>query len=96
MNNKFPGLQISFLASVFLCFSVVSGFSQTETPPAPSAPKTVTVPAVQEKKLPNGLTVAVVQRTSSPLVTVQLLVKAGRSCTPITTASRGSSRRTRT
>jgi zinc protease len=59
-----------------LCVSVVNIFAQ-ETPPAPSAPKTATVPAVVEKKLPNGLTVAVVERKSSPLVTMQLLVKTG-------------------
>ncbi|MGH9820122.1 MAG: M16 family metallopeptidase, partial [Pyrinomonadaceae bacterium] len=42
-----------------------------------SAPKTVVIPAVKEKKLANGLTVAVVERKSSPLVTIQLLVRAG-------------------
>lgn len=48
-----------------------------EQPPAPSAPKAVSVPAVKEKKLPNGLMVAVVERKNVPLVTVQLLIKNG-------------------
>ncbi|HEX9961905.1 MAG TPA: pitrilysin family protein [Pyrinomonadaceae bacterium] len=48
-----------------------------EAPPAPSAPRPVQIPAVKEKKLPNGLTVAVVERKTVPLVTVQLLVKSG-------------------
>jgi zinc protease len=48
-----------------------------ETPPAPSSPKAVSVPPVQEKNLSNGLTVAVVERRSVPLVTIQLLVKSG-------------------
>lgn len=60
----------------------ISGYSQTETPPAPAPPKTVSVPAVQEKKLVNGLTVAVVPRTNVPLVTVQLLVKNGAFSEP--------------
>lgn len=50
-----------------------------EMPPAPSAPKSVQVPAVTEKKLPNGLTIAVVERKGVPLVTIQLLVKSGAS-----------------
>jgi len=82
MKTKSVDLRILLLGFTFLCASVLSGFAQTETPPAASAPKTVTVPAVQEKKLSNGLTVAVVQRESSPLVTVQLLVKAGASAEP--------------
>lgn len=51
--------------------------AQIETPPAPAAPKSVVVPAVKERKLPNGLTIAVVERRRVPLVTVQLLVKSG-------------------
>jgi zinc protease len=48
-----------------------------ETPPAPGQPRSVQIPAVQERKLPNGLTVAVVERRGVPLVTVQLLVRSG-------------------
>jgi len=81
IHNSFH-LRSVFPVFVFLCASVVNTFAQIETPPAPSAPKSVTIPAVQERKLQNGLTVAVVQRTSSPLVTVQLLVKAGASSEP--------------
>ena len=65
-----------FVFLCVLCASVVNLFAQ-ETPPAPSAPKSATVPAVKEKKLPNGLTVAVVERKGVPLVTIQLLVKNG-------------------
>jgi zinc protease len=68
-----------FLVSLCLCVSAVMTFSQTETPPAPAAPKTVSIPAVQEKKLANGLTVAVIERKGNPLVTVQLVVKTGAS-----------------
>jgi len=64
-------------SSLCLGVSAVRTFGQTETPPAPSAPKIATIPAVAEKKLANGLTVAVVERKSSPLVTMQLLIKSG-------------------
>ena len=67
-----------FVFLCVLCASVVNLLAQ-ETPPAPSAPKSATVPAVKEKKLPNGLTVAVVERKGVPLVTIQLLVKSGAS-----------------
>lgn len=60
-----------------LCVLCVGIFAQTDAPPAPGAPKSVQIPAVKEKKLPNGLTVAVVERKNVPLVTIQLLVKAG-------------------
>jgi zinc protease len=72
--NKF------LLLSLCLCVSVVSFsvniFGQ-ETQPVPGAPRPVQIPAVQEKKLSNGLTVAVIERRNVPLVTVQLLVRSG-------------------
>ena len=64
-------------AFLLFTFSFAVGTAQTEAPPEPSAPRSVTVPAVKEKKLANGLTVAVVERKGSPLVTIQLLVKSG-------------------
>lgn len=68
----------TFFVLLFLPFMFsISVAAQVETPPAPSAPKPATVPAVAEKKLGNGLTVAVAERKSSPLVTIQLLVKSG-------------------
>lgn len=68
-------LLIASLVSLF-----ISAVSAQEQPPAPSAPKAVSVPSVVEKKLPNGLTVALVQRTATPIVTIQLLIKCGASC----------------
>jgi len=78
-TNRTLILPLTYFVLLFLCVSVVTVISQTEAPPAPAAPKTVSVPAVQEKKLPNGLTVAVIERKSSPIVTVQLLVRTGAS-----------------
>lgn len=71
--NKFIRY-VSFLP-VFVILSLPL-FAQ-ETPPAPSAPRSVTVPAVKEKELPNGLRVVVVEKRSSPLITAQLLITSG-------------------
>ena len=71
----FRYLLITFFAVSALAFDLAA----QETPPAPGAPKSVKVPAVQEKKLANGLTVAVVERNSVPLVTINLLVRSGAS-----------------
>ncbi|MET0754279.1 MAG: pitrilysin family protein [Pyrinomonadaceae bacterium] len=74
-NSKF---KIQNFLSVIGILAMLCGanFAQ-ETPPTPGAPKTVAIPAVKENKLPNGLTVAVVERKNVPLVTVQLLVRSG-------------------
>ena len=48
-----------------------------EKPPTPGAPRPTKIPTVIEKKLPNDLTVATVNRQNVPLVTVQLLVSSG-------------------
>ncbi len=74
-NSKFK-IQ-NFLSVLGLLGVLCSANFAQETPPTPGAPKTVTIPAVKENKLPNGLTVAVVERKNVPLVTVQLLVRSG-------------------
>ena len=62
--------------SLCLCVFAINLNAQ-EVPPAPGASKTVSVPAVKETKLGNGLTIAVVERHGVPLVTVRLLVRTG-------------------
>jgi zinc protease len=81
-SNKFDKYYFSIpliFAFCLLPFAFSFASAQIELPPAPSAPKAVSVPAVKEKKLPNGLTVAVAERKNVPLVTVQLLVRSGAS-----------------
>ena len=74
-NSK---LKITAIAFCVLHFAFLTASrAQTEMPPSPGAPRSVSIPAVKERKLSNGLTVAVVERKNVPLVTVQLLVKAG-------------------
>lgn len=57
----------------------LSTFAQTETPPMPGAPREVQIPKVIKSTLPNGLSVLTVQRKNVPLVTVEILVRAGSS-----------------
>lgn len=67
-----------FVFSFCLGVSAVQLHAQ-DVIPAPGPAKSVTVPAVKESKLKNGLTVAVVEKHSVPIVTVQLLVQSGAS-----------------
>ena len=70
-----------FLIGVSGLLLALSGvtFGQTprETPPPPSEPPMVNIPAIKEMRLPNGLSVVVVERKGIPLVTVSLLVNSG-------------------
>lgn len=61
--------------------AAVSGIVGTTTifaqEPKPGPSRQVVIPAVKETKLKNGLTVASVQKSNVPLVTVQVLIKTG-------------------
>jgi zinc protease len=75
--NKLSNLRRPVFAFLLFTFALQFVFGQTETPPKPGLPKSVIVPAVKEKTLPNGLKVAVIERKNVPLVTVGLLIKSG-------------------
>lgn len=64
--------------ALFIYVSVVQVKAQDPLP-EPGDARPVNVPAVKETKLKNGLTVAVVEKKGVPLVSVQLLVRAGAS-----------------
>src|SRR5687768_6505739 len=72
------GLRISFL--FVLAFSLA--FSVTAQIPEPGPARSIAIPPVQEKKLKNGLTVAVIEKRAVPIVTAQLLVRSGASSEP--------------
>ena len=67
-----------FLSSLCLCVSAIQ-ISAQEQPPAPGPPRPVKIPQVVEKKLPNGLTVVVIERKGSPLIATRLMVGIGAS-----------------
>ncbi len=52
------------------------------TPPPPAPPRSGTFPKPVEETLPNGLRVIVIQRSESPLVSAQLLIKNGGEVDP--------------
>ncbi len=72
MENIFNSLWLVSFAFLLLPFAL--SVNAQEQPPMPSAPRTVKIPAIQSKELPNGLKIAVVERKNVPLVTVSLLL----------------------
>ncbi len=85
MKNKQIKVKSLITILSFIGLFCAGVFGQVN-PPAPSAPKAVKIPAVKETVLKNGLKVAVVERKNVPLVTVQLLVKAGAQNEELETA----------
>jgi zinc protease len=61
---------------------VVCAQTPQATPPPPAPPRSGTFPKPVEETLPNGLRVIVVQRSESPLVSAQLLIKNGGEVDP--------------
>lgn len=76
----------SFLFACFIAFVPWVIKAQTAqpqaTPPPPAPPRTVAVPKPEERTLPNGLRVIVVERSNAPLVAAQLVVKNGAEVDP--------------
>ena len=72
------GMRVLFF-SLCLCVSASQTVAQV---PEPGPARPVNIPAVQEKKLKNGLTVAVIEKKGVPIVTAQLLVRVGASAEP--------------
>lgn len=58
--------------------------SQMQTPPAPAAPRSVTVPQPVEKTLSNGLRVIVIPKHDTPLAAARLTVMTGGEADPAT------------
>jgi len=77
-----------------LCLLVLAAFAASptlagaqerfrRTPPLPAAePQVLRLPPIERLYLPNGLTVATAYRPGSPLVTLQLVVRAGEVDSP--------------
>lgn len=77
-------LTIRKAAALFLAtglFSVVTP-AQQESPPAPAAPRSVTIPKPAEQTLKNGLRVIVIEDHDIPLVSAGLVIKNGGEVDP--------------
>ena len=71
---------LGFLAAVLLLPSLTSA---QEPQPTPGPPKTLQIPALSEKTLPNGVRIIVAPRPGTGLVSAQMLIKgAGGSADP--------------
>lgn len=79
MGFQISNLKFKSVMIFSLLFAAVVGISAQDVVPAAGPAKSVNIPAVQEKKLKNGLTIAVIEKKGVPLVTAQLLVRAGAS-----------------
>src|ERR1700754_770564 len=72
---------LALLALLIFAFGAHAQTPQA-TPPPPAAPRPGTFPNPAEQTLPNGLRVIVIERSESPLVSAQLLVKNGGEADP--------------
>lgn len=75
-------LSAAAFAALSLVVMPATTLGQQETAPPASAPRPVRFPKPVEKTLKNGLRVIVVEREGVPLVTAQVLVKAGGETDP--------------
>lgn len=76
MNRIMKTLSKSFLPAMLLALCAAAAIAQTGLPKPGPAPS-VSMPAVKETKLKNGLTIAVVEKRNVPIVTIQLLFPIG-------------------
>jgi zinc protease len=75
--------RIGLIGAAAICTLAVSAVSfGQESPPAPSSPRSVTIPKPIEKTLKNGLRVIVVENSNVPLVTSALMIKSGGEVDP--------------
>jgi len=74
--------RLSLLLVLLSSSFVASAQTPQATPPPPAAPRSGTFPKPVEETLPNGLRVIVIQRSESPLVSAQLLIKNGGEIDP--------------
>ena len=82
INLQAKVFQVFSVGLLFLTSFTVSAQTPQATPPPPAPPRSVQIPTPTEKTLPNGLRVIVIERSSTPLVSAQLLIKNGGEVDP--------------
>lgn len=81
-GNSLSHRMLSALVVLLIAAIVFPVLGQQETPPPPSAPRSVVFPKPVEKTLRNGLRVIVIEKKDDPLVAAQLLIKNGGEVDP--------------
>lgn len=77
---RFVGLSVLLLLAG--CFAAVSPQTPQATPPPPATPRSVAFPKPVEQTLPNGLRVIVIERSDTPLVAAQVVIRNGGEVDP--------------
>jgi zinc protease len=81
-SRCFSVSSLILLVLLFCATTVASAQTPQATPPPPAAPRTLQVPKPSDKTLANGLRVIVIERSSTPLVSAELLIKNGSEVDP--------------
>src|SRR5438876_843532 len=82
LSNSSRALRWISLAAAFWFGATINAQTPQATPPPPAAPRSVQFPKPVEQTLSNGLRVIVIERSSTPLVSAQLLIKNGGEADP--------------
>lgn len=77
-----PALALGLLALCLSLPATLRAQAPQATPPPPAAPRSVQFPKPVEKTLANGLRIIVIERSGTPLVTAQLVIKNGGEVDP--------------
>ena len=83
--RKSSGFSVSMKSLTAMMLAAVlagAAVAQQETPPAPAAPRSVTIPKPVERTLKNGLRVIVIEESDIPLVSAGVVVKNGGEIDP--------------
>ena len=81
-RHHFSKISKLVVTAFAVCLLGVPVGAQQETPPAPAAPRSVTIPKPTEKTLKNGLRVIVIEDHDVPLVSAGVVVKNGGEVDP--------------
>jgi zinc protease len=85
MRDRFKHYSVSMLTLLTLLSSaalIARAQAPQATPPPPAAPRSVQFPKPADKTLANGLRVIVIERSATPLVSAQLMIKNGGEIDP--------------
>ncbi len=75
-------MKVLGMMAMAISMTMVTMAQEQTTPPAPSAPREVSLPKAADRTLGNGMRVIVVQKKGAPIVAARLMIKAGAEADP--------------